>query len=349
MVDKFWETVAGELAKRWAALAATAAALFWVAGVAAWGVGHSRGFIRIDEFFEGLDTFTQVALSIGALAVVMSSAYLMDLVAPTALRLLQGDLPITPLYKWKAGRVEAKRETMEMELAKLETKGFEKLTAPQTRRAAKLDRRLHLLPVRAADVRLTALGNMMSASQVRPLLRFGLDGDVVWPAMWLVLSDVTRATFQSARGSFDSALRVLLWGMLIAVWAVWTIWAFAVAGGIVVVAGVTLMRRGEAFSEISEAAFALYRFDLYSKLGFPIPQTDEDDRKIGEEVTTFLWSGHVPPAMRWTGVGTGVMIRTPVVGHESSMADELERVATLHQRGQLSADEFAIAKQKLLG
>jgi hypothetical protein len=349
MVEKFWETVAGELAKRWAALAATAAALFWVAGVAAWGVGHSHGFSRIDEFFEGLDTFTQVALSIGALAVVMSSAYLMDLVAPTALRVLQGDLPITPLYNWKASRVVTKREKMEKELGELEAKDFEKLTAPQTRRAAKLDRRLHLLPVRTADVRLTALGNMTSASQVRPLLRFGLDGDVVWPAMWLVLSDVTRATFQSARGSFDSALRVLLWGMLIAVWTIWTSWALVVAGGIVIVAGITLMRRGEAFNEISEAAFALYRFDLYAKLGFPIPQTGEDDKEIGEEVTTFLWSGHVPPALRWTAGGTDVMIRTPVSRHESSMADELERLANLLQRGQLSVDEFVSAKQRLLG
>lgn len=300
MVGKFWDTVASELAKKWASLAASAAAVFWALGVVAWGHAHENGFNRINEFLSRLDGFTQVVLAAGSVALLLGSAYLVTLLQPAVLRLLQGDISVDArLFKWKRGHVVTRRVELRDELSALQAKGLATLSAAESRRAARLDRKLHRLPIRPPDQRLTRLGNLMSASEARPLVRYGLNSGVVWPALWLVLPEFTRAELQAARGSLDSAVRALVWGVLLAVWTVWTPWALLAATLVTAVAFATLLRRAEAFGDLTEAAFALQRTELYTKLRFPLPTTPEEDRIVGEQVTQYLWRGSVPDGMHW--------------------------------------------------
>lgn len=307
MVAKFWETVAGELAKKWASLAAGAAAAFWAAGIAAWALGHEKGLKRINDYASDLDTLAQVVLVAGVVAVVVSSSHVLGLVQPGVLRVLQGDIPLGGTWSsWKRGRVAVRRRDGRKELAELQAKGLAHLSATDSRRAARIDAKLHRLPVRAPDERLTALGNLMSASEARPLVRYGLNPGVVWPALWLVLPELTRTELQAARSGLDSAIRSVMWGALLAVWTVWTPWALAVAVPVTAAAYVTLVRRADAFGHLSEATFAVHRFELYAKLGFPAPTTPEEDRIVGEQVTEYLWRGTVPLGLHWHSTPSAV-------------------------------------------
>ena len=300
MVAKFWETVAGELAKKWSALAAGAAAAFWAAGIAAWALGHDEGLKAINDYANDLDALTQVVLAAGAVALVISSSYLVGLVQPGVLRVLQGDVPFDAAgASRKRRRVADRRRKGREKLAELQRKGLWELTATESRKAARIDAKLHRLPMRAPDERLTALGNLMSASEARPLVRYGLNPGVVWPALWLVLPELTRTELQAARAGLDSAVRSVMWGALLAVWVVWTPFALAAAVPVTAAAYVTLLRRAGAFGDLTEATFAVHRFELYAKLAFPAPTTPEEDRIVGEQVTEYLWRGTAPHGLHW--------------------------------------------------
>lgn len=101
---------------------------------------------------------------------------------------------------------------------------------------------------------------------------FGLQVALVWPRLWLVAGDSTRALIQAALDRIGAAATVGGWGILyIALGVTW--WPAALIG---VIAVITAWRRGResvhGYASLVEAAIDMNQSALTTALGIPLTQ-----------------------------------------------------------------------------
>jgi hypothetical protein len=81
-------------------------------------------------------------------------------------------------------------------------------------------------------------------------------------------------------------------GLLFLVFIPWSPWALVAALGVAALALlVWVPARAATFAALVEAAFDLYRQDLYTQLRWPLPASPHDERRQGRPVTTYLLRG----------------------------------------------------------
>ncbi|MFE4104896.1 MAG: hypothetical protein ACTS3T_15570, partial [Almyronema sp.] len=149
----------------------------------------------------------------------------------------------------------------------------------------------------------TRLGNILRAAERKPSEKYGLDAVICWSRLWLLLPDAVKQDLQAARADLNSAARVCLWSLLFCGWALlslqfdpkftinplalWPLlgllsarfayqWAIAAA---------------TTYSELIEASFDLYRHLLYESLRWHLPADPAVERRVGAELTQYLWRG----------------------------------------------------------
>jgi hypothetical protein len=131
--------------------------------------------------------------------------------------------------------------------------------------------------------------------------KYGLDAVSLWPHMWLLMPDAARQELIAARATLDASVTAAVWGLLFLVFIPWSPWAAAVGLG---VAAVTVLvwvpARAVTFAALVEAAFDLYRQDLYVQLRWPLPTSPYDERREGRRVTTYLIRGSNARTPRFT-------------------------------------------------
>ena len=97
---------------------------------------------------------------------------------------------------------------------------------------------------------------------------------------------------RAARASLDAATASAIWGVLFCAFAPFT-WLVVPAGLAVATVAVTAVipARAQAFGDLIEAAFDLYRTLVYQQLRWPLPTNPERERAAGIELTGYLWRG----------------------------------------------------------
>ncbi|MEV4630656.1 hypothetical protein AB0J90_30770 [Micromonospora sp. NPDC049523] len=124
----------------------------------------------------------------------------------------------------------------------------------------------------------TWIGDRRLALESRIRHEYGLDLASVWPRLWLVLPESTRAELRRAEQTFHDATRWAAWSLVYAVTAVaW--WPIA---GLAVLTLVRAVRSGRAaaatVTDLGEAATDLYAAHLARRLGLRVDgQTLEPD------------------------------------------------------------------------
>jgi hypothetical protein len=296
MSGKFWESVGGRLADRFGATGAPAL-LFWVGGLLAWAHAHD-GWRPITDAFGRLErqsAIVQLAVLGGVLTGVLTSALVLTWLTGPALRALEGYLP------WPTGA--PRRALIRRELGRaarldwslqdlLATIDAGQATSEQLARFQRLHRQRRDLPSRPERFMPTRLGNILRASESRPVDKYGLDPVAVWPHLWLVLPDTARAELVAARAGLDRAVAGVLWGTLFIAFSGWSIWALPAGASVAAIAGLSLLpSRARAFGGLFEAAVDVYRSDLYRKLRWPLPTNPRSERDSGHLVTRYLVRG----------------------------------------------------------
>lgn len=293
-MNKFWETLGGKLAEHWVVTLVTPAFVFWAGGLGAWAwrVGPIRLNHALDRFIQ-LPEPAQVALLIGGLLVVMASAVLVQGFELRALRLLEGYWPswTRPLRRWLIAKQNASITRKDARFQVLARKGLRNLTAEEREAYAFLDWMHMHVPEVPAERMPTRLGNVLRAAEQRPQSKYGLDGIICWPRLWLLLPDSVRNELTEARANLNAAVRLWLWGVLFLLWSMWTVLAVPVGLLIALVAYRWALRAAEIYGQLFEAAFDLHRTILFESLRWPLPATPADERKAGEELTAYLWRG----------------------------------------------------------
>jgi len=295
MLDKFWGSIASDLAKRWLDYLFGPAFLFWGSGLGLylWRTG-------LQENLATLQTLTPVqqgiGIFVGLLILIFSSALLQAIRFPI-LRLLEGYW-FWPLSYLGQGIIVLRTRSFQKNynelrrLKNLETKGD--LDAKQHERIIQLDIWAHWNPSKANDLLPTNLGNVLRSRERSPERKFGLDAVVSWPRLWPLLPSNVREDLTNARASLDYLVELWFWGLLFLLWASWTPWVILVSLLWMTISYGMALQAAMTYGDLLESTFDLYRLLLYDAIKWPRPANLEDEKAAGKQLTEFLWRGTLP-------------------------------------------------------
>lgn len=309
MLDDLWKGIGANLVDRLVGIAAPAV-LFWLAGLVAemLASGSSQDVERVIGWLEQQQVPIQVAVLIGLLVAVTTTGFIVARLSNPALRLLEGYWPRwsnpirQPLIELHGERVERwQREWDELQ-PKVDA---ETASRPQMERALWLDERLRDYPDNYDRLLPTRLGNVLRAAELRPVSRYGIDVVRCWPQLWLAFPEHSRLELIYARTSLDSAVRSLLWALLLVIWTPLT-WLAPLMGALLaaIVLLWVLPARARSYGAVVEAAVDVHRTALYSALRWPLPATPADERADGAALTEYLWRGSDATAPNFDNSGT---------------------------------------------
>src|SRR5215467_9597166 len=230
MLAELGTGVAGKLAERWATLTVSPAFAFWAGALAAWLWGHGAGVAgpagwpaALARWSDGIATLpgsVQLALGVGVLLGVTTSAAIVGMCSAPVLRLLEGywpgwlGRPREALITRQGERIERDRAR----LRELALRDVRSLTRREVLEYVGLDERRRRVPGRAQLRMPTRLGNVLRAAESRPGSSYGLQAVVCWPRLWLLLPDAAKREVGTARRRLDAAAQWCLWGVLFTIW-----------------------------------------------------------------------------------------------------------------------------------
>lgn len=321
MMGKFWESVAGSLADRWAVVAGPAI-VFWVGIATAW-LYHQRSLDPLTTATDWLDKQSiggQLLLLVAALAVVAASAMLVQRATTPTLRWLEGYWPRGLGWlrsrgaDWQRRRARKDAQKMQTLWAELDDRplpanGADSATprpsedeqAAARQRLSTLETRTHQRPSDGTQMMPSRIGNILRAAETRPRERYGLDPIIVWPRLWLVLPDTARSEVAAARSALDGSVAAVIWALLFCLATPLAWWALPVG---LAIAAVTWLwwipARASTYGDLMESCFDLYRKDLYTHLRLPAPTSPATENDDGESLTNYLWRGPSDTALPFT-------------------------------------------------
>lgn len=295
MSAKFLESFGGKLAEQWVANLLTPAFIFWAGGAA---TGLQRfGWQTTTTWFKQQPEPLQIPLLIGGLCLIAASAFVVQRFDLPVLRFLEGYWHpwLRPLRRWFIIREAKRSQQISDRWQTLAQINPAQLSAEQRDELIQLDwQQLHLpLP---SQLMPTRLGNILRAAEQRPLEKYGLDAIVCWSRLWLLLPEAVKKDLQEARADLNTAARVWLWSLLFCGWTFlgWSLWAtWPLLLGVLSAwfAYGWAIAAARTYGELIEAAFDLHRHLLYQSLRWNLPPDPEVERRVGAELTRYLWRG----------------------------------------------------------
>ena len=289
---KFLEGFSGGLADEWIKTLFTPAFVFWLGGGLAALQRH--GWDAAVAEFQKLQEPLPLMLGILVLLTVAASGFVVQQFDFTVLRLLEGYWPewLNPLTNRLVQGQRRRFKRLDQQLQALNRQGLTTLT-PQEREAyIQADLDLGEFP-ELGRLLPTRLGNMLRAAEDHCAVKYGLDAIICWPRLWLLLPEATKTELSQARQHLNGTVRIWVWGMLFLIWAplfgVW--WPLLLGLGTAWLAHRWLIQAARVYGDLIEAAFDLYRLQLYQALRWPLPSTPAEERALGQTLTDYLWHG----------------------------------------------------------
>lgn len=291
MLTKFWEGLGSKFAEQWVATVFAPAFAFWLGGLLAWT--WRFGLSSLTKWWDSLSSVEQVAVLAGILLLIAASAAIMGRFELPLLRLLEGYWPqrLNFLYRWLVTHQRNHYYSLEQRWQTLAAKELSKLSATERIEYVQLDYQLHTFPPDTADIMPTALGNRLRAAETWPHAKYGLDATISWPRLWLLLPEEARQDLTQTRAALDSNVRLIAWSTLFLMWTFWAWWAVPISLLAIFLTYRATVNTAEAYGDLLESVFDVYRTSLYNALRWPLPKTPKEERGVGSQVTEYLWRG----------------------------------------------------------
>lgn len=326
MTAKVLDSFGGKFAEQWVATLLTPAFVFWLGGFVT-AVQYVGWQTLVTQFIQQPEPL-QIAILVAAFCIVAASAFVIQRFDLTVLRFLEGywhpllrPLRQDAIHHYrdrKANLVKLSNDlrTTEAQNSKvfqaLKTKiaangaaaltpherieyqqlNERLLTPAQNETLSRLRQEQRNLPVNA-DLMPTRLGNLLRAAERRPLEKYGLDAVVCWSRLWLLLPDSVKKDLQEARADLNSAARLWLWGLLFMGWGLLGAW-WAIPLGFMTALFAYYswaIAAASTYGDLIEASFDLYRHLLYESLRWNLPPDPTEEKRVGRELTEYLWRG----------------------------------------------------------
>ncbi len=290
MSAKFLENFGSKLAERWVATLFTPAFVFWTGGAIA---GLQRfGWECTSTWFKQQPQPLQIAFLIGGFCLIAASGFVVQHFDLPVLRLLEGYWHpwLHPVRRYFTAREAKRSQKISDRWQALASLNPAQLTAEQRDEFIQLDwQQLHL--PQPNQLMPTRLGNILRAAEQRPLEKYGLDAVICWSRLWLLLPDAVKKDLEATRTDLNTAARVWLWSLLFIVWVIWAWWAVPLGIISAVFAYYWTLNAATTYGDLIEAVFDLYRHLLYQSLRWSLPADPEEERRVGQELTRYLWRG----------------------------------------------------------
>ena len=256
------------------------------------------------NWLNGQSTVAQLIVGLGALTLVATSTIVVRRVTTPVLRLMEGYWPAWLDRRAGRRRDQAADKKAADDKAWQERQRDTEHGEPSAQRREELSRLEHRRrhrPVLDGELMPTRVGNILRAAETRPLHRYGLDAVVIWPRLWLVLPEPAVQELTGARAALDASVAAAIWGAGFVVFTPWAWWA-APAGIAIAAAAPSwwVPARAEVFADLVEAAYDLYRTDLYRQLRWPLPATPAEEHASGSMLTRYLLRGSNHPHPEFT-------------------------------------------------
>jgi hypothetical protein len=294
MTAKVLEGLSGKLAEQWVATLLTPAFVFWAGGLAAYT--QRIGWDNLTKWYSQYPEPLQIGILVTSLCLVAASAFVAQRFDTEVLRALEGywypglRRLLKPFVKYQIHR----RAKLENCWEPLNTKLINNTaTANDRAEFVQLDCTLRQFPREDHDIMPTRLGNILRTAERRPGDRYGLDAIVCWPRLWLLLPEPVKKDIQDARTEINNAVRLFLWSTLFLIWTIWTWWAIPIALIAAAFAYCWTLDAAEVYATLIEATFDLYRHLLYQALRWELPKDPQEERRVGKQLTDYLWLGKV--------------------------------------------------------
>lgn len=296
MSAKFLEGVGSKLAERWMAELITPAFIFWIGGVIAL-IDHI-GWTPVNQWVsEQLDKPIGLVWAIASLGLVTLSAFIVERFDLGILRFLEGYwyswwlLPLRPLRRQMVKREQKRSQRIDQHWQTLSLIPEQIRTPEQRDEYVQLDWQQQHLPL-PSSMMPTRLGNWLKAAEGHSLERYGLDSIVCWPRLWLLLPEDVKQELKVARSDLNAAARTWFWCLLFMTWGFWVWWlsligllaAFLTYYGWATVAA-------SNYGELIKSTFDLYRHLLYDAIRWQLPTDPKIERRVGKDLTIYLWRG----------------------------------------------------------
>lgn len=289
------EAFASKLGGSWLAVVLTPSFLFWLGGLGTWlwAQPDENGYNELRDWFLRQEDVTRWMLVIGGLLLVSTSAIVVSRISFMALRLMEGYWPrfLNGVRARLTTARNARLSRAENRIQELQRK--DQLSTNELQELGRLETVWSRAPADPTLRMPTALGNIIRAGEGRPLERYGLDAVVCWHRLWLILPQQARAELQDARGALDADVVGSLWGALFLVWTPFSLWAIPIALVAASIGYRAALISGSIYSDLLEACFDLYRWDLYEALAWPLPKNPAEEQEAGGRLTQYLWRGSV--------------------------------------------------------
>ncbi|WP_433228949.1 hypothetical protein [Actinomadura formosensis] len=139
----------------------------------------------------------------------------------------------------------------------------------------------------------TWIGDRIRVTRTRVMSVYGLDLDVSWPRLWLIIPEETRKELSAARDALTASARLNAWAVLYLVLTVW--WWPAMLVALTTQAAAVIRGRSATsrLAELIEATVDLHAADLESRLR-PL-QESFSDPQAGPRLTTLMRKGRWDP------------------------------------------------------
>ncbi len=297
MIDKFWESLGGDLAGEWLRHAFSPPFLFYLSGLGFYILRH--GWRSPWNWLLGLETVEQIVLLILVLTGLVLSALLSARWRFTLLRWMEGYWP-WPLRWLEQPLIQRRRVQLEIQERRLNAMLASETHDPRAlRHRAELEAFVHYHPADAAEIRPTRLGNILRAGETAPKEKYGLDANVCWPRLWTLLPAHLRDDLSAVRTRLLTLAEIWGMGMLSLIWVVWSPWALVLAAVWMWAVYQLALPVAMSYADLIESAFDLHRSTLYDALHWPRPKDSKNEASEGQKLTEFLWRGTLDAPIRY--------------------------------------------------
>ncbi len=317
MFSSLWKSLGEGFGSRWLLTSFGPALVFWGASLLVYGGGTDWAFLTD---WENFPAWFQTLLLAASLAIVVFTAYVLDLFTTPVLRLAEGygweGIPLLGArQKARADERIQEAQASQERFAELQKRRIlaaggqgQPLTKAELAELQKLEQQLYYRPPDPERMMPTDLGNVLRAAEDAVRARYGLNPIVCWPRLYPLLPEAIRGDLAEARSNVDTALRSSLLGVAFSL--LWGIWALARANWLLAVSTLVgliiawlgyraAVQAAVPYADLIRAAFDLYRFDLYETLRWPLPKCSPEERPadsmtqptIGQRVSQYLWRG----------------------------------------------------------
>jgi hypothetical protein len=296
MTAKVLEGFSGKLAEQWVATLLTPAFVFWAGGLAIYT--HRIGWDSLTKWYSQYPEPLQIGILVIGLCLVAASAFVAQRFDTEVLRALEGYwYPgirrfLQPLIKYQRHRKSKIRKRFN-DLDRTLSNNTVTLTANNFAEHVQLDRALRQFPREDYDMMPFRIGNILRSAERYSGDRYGLDAIVCWTRLWLLLPDATKKDIQDSRTELNNAVRLFLWSFLFLVWTIWSWWAIPISAISAAFAYCWTIDAAEVYVSLIEATFDLHRHLLYQALRWEIPKDPNEERRVGKQLTNYLWIGKV--------------------------------------------------------